>query len=409
MPRLLGKLPSYRKHKATGQAVVTLSGRDFYLGPYGTKASKDEYDRRVREWNAAGGIIDQDKRDEITLVELVVAFMRYAKGYYVDHDGRPTGELAGYQMVVKRLSKTYGRTLVGDFGPLKFKAFRQAMVDERVEGTPRLCRKSINQAMNRLRHIIKWGVENELVRASVHESLRCVAGLRYGKGGARETAPITPVADAFVDATIDHCSPQVAAMIQLQRLAGMRSGEVCSMRTADINTQGKVWTYSPARHKTQHRGHARMIYLGPRAQAVLRPWLRADLDGLLFQPAEAEAWRQEQRGSKRTTPRSCGNRPGTNRKAKPKRKPGTGFTPAAYGKSITNAIERCNRQRKEQGQAEIPHWHPHQLRHNAATWLRKEFGLDVARVVLGHRSAAVTEIYAELDQAKAAEVMGKVG
>jgi hypothetical protein len=56
MPRRFGKNPAYRKHKATGQAVVILSGRDYYLGPHGSPASKAEYDRRVREWNAAGGI-----------------------------------------------------------------------------------------------------------------------------------------------------------------------------------------------------------------------------------------------------------------------------------------------------------------------------------------------------------------
>lgn len=54
-------------------------------------------------------------------------------------------------------------------------------------------------------------------------------------------------------------------------------------------------------------------------------------------------------------------------------------------------------------------WHPHQLRHNAATYLRKEFGLDVARVILGHSSIAVTEIYAEQDEAKARRVIKKIG
>jgi integrase len=55
------------------------------------------------------------------------------------------------------------------------------------------------------------------------------------------------------------------------------------------------------------------------------------------------------------------------------------------------------------------HWHPHQLRHNAATFLRKEFGLETARIILGHRSAAITEVYAELDQQKAMEAVVKVG
>jgi hypothetical protein len=41
--------------------------------------------------------------------------------------------------------------------------------------------------------------------------------------------------------------------------------------------------------------------------------------------------------------------------------------------------------------------------------LRKEFGLDVAQVVLGHATLAVTQVYAERDVAAAKEVMRKVG
>ena len=53
MPTLISSVPKYRKHKATGQAIVTIQGRDFYLGPHGTKASKLEYDRLIGEWLAA--------------------------------------------------------------------------------------------------------------------------------------------------------------------------------------------------------------------------------------------------------------------------------------------------------------------------------------------------------------------
>jgi integrase len=55
------------------------------------------------------------------------------------------------------------------------------------------------------------------------------------------------------------------------------------------------------------------------------------------------------------------------------------------------------------------HWHPHQLRHTAATKIRREFGLDLARVILGHRSPQITELYAELDFGRAAEVMARLG
>jgi len=54
-------------------------------------------------------------------------------------------------------------------------------------------------------------------------------------------------------------------------------------------------------------------------------------------------------------------------------------------------------------------WHPHQLRHNAATELRKEFGIEAARIILGHRSAAITEVYAEKDEQQAVEAMAQVG
>ena len=61
------------------------------------------------------------------------------------------------------------------------------------------------------------------------------------------------------------------------------------------------------------------------------------------------------------------------------------------------------------GSPEIPSWHPHQLRHNAGTALRRQFGLDVARAVLGHSTPDVTEIYAELDEAKARDAMERMG
>jgi integrase len=56
------------------------------------------------------------------------------------------------------------------------------------------------------------------------------------------------------------------------------------------------------------------------------------------------------------------------------------------------------------------HWHPHQLRHTAATFIRREFGLEAAQIALGHSSALVTEaVYAERDAAKVEQIMLKIG
>ena len=51
------------------------------------------------------------------------------------------------------------------------------------------------------------------------------------------------------------------------------------------------------------------------------------------------------------------------------------------------------------------HWHPHQLRHNVATRLRKDFGIDVAQMVLGHKTLSVTQVYAEKNVESAQKVM----
>jgi integrase len=86
-------------------------------------------------------------------------------------------------------------------------------------------------------------------------------------------------------------------------------------------------------------------------------------------------------------------------KPRPTKTPGDVYTVDSYRRAIAYACKRAG----------VPQWHPNQLRHNAATRLRREFGLDVARAVLGHSSPVVTEVYAELDQAKAAEAMARIG
>jgi hypothetical protein len=55
MPRLTRSNPSYRKRKASGQAVVTTNGRDVYVGPLDSKVSRDEYDRVIGECSRTGG------------------------------------------------------------------------------------------------------------------------------------------------------------------------------------------------------------------------------------------------------------------------------------------------------------------------------------------------------------------
>jgi integrase len=59
--------------------------------------------------------------------------------------------------------------------------------------------------------------------------------------------------------------------------------------------------------------------------------------------------------------------------------------------------------------AKSPLLAPPQLRHNTTTELWKEFGIEAARIILGHHSAAVTEIYAEKDEQQAVEAIARIG
>jgi integrase len=422
-------IPSYRLHKQSGQAVVTLPDglggrRDVLLGKYGTAESRAEYTRILAEWEVAGRSLPPVAAvSDLSVNEVIVQFWKHAADHYRRPDGTPTNEIADFKASLRPLREMYGHTPARAFGPLALKAVRQRMIDAG------WCRGVVNQRIGRVRRVFRWAVEQELVPPSVLQGLAAVRGLQRGRSSARETEPIKPVPQAFVDATLPHLRPQVAAMVRLQLLTGMRPGEVVIMRGLDIDMTGKVWLYRPGSdqgphgaHKTAWRGHTRIVPLGPRAQEVLRPWLRLNVTEYLFQPREAEAARDAERARSRKTkraPSQLRRRP----KRNPKRAPGERYSVTSYDRAVARAVlvankanacatckllkpdERCETCRA----VAIPHWHPNQLRHSKATEIRREAGLDAARAVLGHRSPTITEVYAEIDLGKAAEIMERIG
>jgi len=425
-------IPTYRRHKSSGQAVVTLTDpsgerRDVLLGKHGTAASRQEYARVLSEWEAGGQRLPARDRQtpDLTVNELALGYMRHAEQHYRRPDGTATSEVEEYRLTLRPVVHLYGHTAACAFGPLALKAVRDRMVNgythPKYGAQNPLSRGVVNQRIGRLRRIIKWAVENELLPPSVLQGLQAVRGLQRGRTAARDTEPVKPIAEAVVEETLPYLLRPVAGMVETQLLTGMRPGEVCIMRACDIDTSGAVWLYRPAAHKTAHHGHGRTIAIGPKAQEIIREFLTLDTQAFLFSPRLGleEARAQRRQGRKTSVQPSQQYR----RKRKPRRKPGERYTTGSYGKSIRKAIERANTGRacgpcKELKPCDrcapckanaIPAWHPHQLRHTAATKIRREAGLDVARVVLGHRSPQITELYAELDTARASAVMEKLG
>jgi integrase len=122
--------------------------------------------------------------------------------------------------------------------------------------------------MGRLLRIIKWGVAQGLVPVTVYQTLKCIDPLRKGRSTAPESEPVKPVADAVIDATIEHATPVVKDMVRFQRLVGCRPGELVRIKPSMVNRSGEVWTIELAEHKTAYRGKSRILYVGPRAQSV---------------------------------------------------------------------------------------------------------------------------------------------
>ncbi|MCA9171306.1 MAG: site-specific integrase [Planctomycetales bacterium] len=283
-------------------------------------------------------------------------------------DGRATSERETYRRVLRDLRRLYGRTPADEFSPTKLKAIRQIWIDKG------FVRSSINRDVGRLIRVFKWGIENELVAAGVVHSLQAVAGLRKGRSVAKESSPVLPVDEAAIETTLDHLGTIAADMVRFQRLTGCRPDEVCQVRPMDLDRTGEVWTYKPESHKTEHHGRDRTIFIGPKAQAILAPYLFRDAGSFCFSPAEAEEQFRRAKREARKTPLSCGNRAGKNNKRSPKRRPAERYDTNGYRRAIHRACDR----------AKIPRWSPNRLRHAAATEIRHKFGLEASQVVLGH-------------------------
>ncbi len=387
------RIPTYRKHKPTNQAVVTLNGKDHYLGRFGSPVSREKYARLIAEWIEGGprpgksepcGVAEASI--SLTVSELILGYLRHCLDYYRDSPW----ERDKIRMALRPVRKLYGRSKAIAFGPLALRAVRAEMCKT-------LARRTINQRCDIVRRMFKWAVGTELLPSAVYEALRAVEGLKRGRSTARETEAVRPVPDELVEKTLPWVNRHVRGMIEFERLTGCRPGEVCLLRPCDIDMSGEVWGYRPWRHKNAYRGHDRVILIGPRAQAVLNSFLDIGPDDYLFCPRRMmdERYVKLRRNRKSRVPPSQMSR----KKALARNRLGDRYDTKSFYHAVRKACKRAG----------IDLWHPNQLRHSVATELRKDFGIDTARIILGQKHLSTTEIYAEMDIDKAREVMARVG
>lgn len=340
MPRT-ARPPSYRSHKARNCAVVTLDGKNSYLGAYGSPESKERYARLIAEAQVspprASSSSDPTERSNLSVNELILVFWKHARSYYVKN-GHPTDELAGIRAAIRFVRRLYGSTLAAEFGPLKPKTVRQTMIEAN------LARGVINQYVNRIRRMFRWGVEHELLPVETYQSLMTVGGLRKGRTDAQETSPVKPVPNEHVEAALASLSEVVQAMVRFQRLTGCRPKDVCVLRPCDVDVTGEIWCYRPFTHKTEHQQADRRIYVGPQAQAVLEPYLDRPCESYRFSPKEAATLALAIRRKNKHD----GKQRGRSTNGQRRRAPGDHYTRFSYRQAIERACIRAG----------VPKWTP---------------------------------------------------
>ena len=177
------------------------------------------------------------------------------------------------------------------------------------------------------------------------------------------------------------------------------------MRPELINRESDVWVYEPDKHKNKWRGHSRRVPLGPKAIAILKPFMERGSSEYLFSPAEAEQERNANRAIERnrTTPvypcelRRREKRLVAAKKNNPRRPKGDCYNPNSYRRAIEYGLVKLNRLRlKGSPDAKpIEQWTPYQLRHTFATEMRRKHGVEAAQLGLGHARTNIVDIYAE--------------
>jgi integrase len=286
-------------------------------------------------------------------------------------------ELTKHRDAIKLVRLMYGEVPAMAFDAVAYAAVRSRMVESG------LCISTIRARLGVIKRMISWGVVRGMIPDHVPrriEALEKSEPLRVGQPGVRAPREVKPVPAEDVEKIYPHVTPVIRAMLELQLNSGLRPGEVAKMTAGQLDRSGDQWIYRPLQHKTKHLGKTRVVPLGPRAMAVLLPWIKDDPDAPLFSPRESYLHGHKLTGKK------------------PRR-----FRPTYNKASYANAVARgCER-------AGIPAFRPNRIRHTYATRVREALGIEAAQVMLGHSRADVTQIYAEKNLNLAKDVAKAIG
>ncbi len=106
-------------------------------------------------------------------------------------------EQGAYRVLIRDVTRLYGKLEALEFGSDSLKAVRQVWVDEGQK------RRTVNEKVSKLCLLSSWAAAEELIPTSIPERRSMVAGLRKGRIEAPESLPVRPVSIDVVSATMD--------------------------------------------------------------------------------------------------------------------------------------------------------------------------------------------------------------
>ena len=190
--------------------------------------------------------------------------------------------------------------------------------------------------------------------------------------------------------------PTLRAMVKIQRLTGMRPGEIFGMRVGDIDrSRGNgLWYYIPGSYKTEKFVGKIKFPLGKPEQELLAPYLIGKKSGeAVFSPRTAQAERKAEKRANRQTKLTPAQVARDEARVEQPYRYSEFYNRFSYRQAIEHAINKGNKTLPEDEQ--IPYWTPYRLRNSAATATEEKIGLDEAQAQLGHKSANMTRRYSK--------------
>lgn len=331
------------KLNAKGEFHINVDGKKVYMGRELLVAKKNLVDFIARRAVGKEGVI---------VSELVLKFLDEFKNH---------PKYQKYRRVAERLVELYGDMPVQNFGPIAFKKVRKTFVEEG------LARSYVNELMDKIKHIVRFAVEEEMLPEAAAAAIAVVKALP--KGAARDNPPRLDVEDGDVARTLKFALPTIRDMIIVQRVSGMRPSEIALMTMEQIEkVLPDVWVYRPRKSKT-----GSVVVLGKAEIEILRRrQLGKKSNDILFSPQDTQNERQK------SPPKPWQNR---------------AYSRHGYKQAVQRTIQKANKNAEKNGLPPVPHGTPYQLRHASATFLSLLYDRETARQQLGHANPQTTTTY----------------